>query len=175
MGLNLGRMSERGVAVGNLASSSVMYRAGLREGDYIVSINGHRLAGPGDFDRWVFAGGRHERVKCIVWRDGREEVIYLEPTILYVEETAGEERPHFGIVFDDRYPDRIVIRSVYPDSPAFTAGLQEGDEITTWSGQRVGSPGDFTRIIQRVEPGTVNFEYLRDSKRERGEARFSRR
>ncbi len=73
----------------------------------------------------------------IVLRDGREDVVYLEPTVFYADESYDDDYTYFGVVLDDRYPDRLIVLRVYPDSPAFIAGLREGDEITTFHGQRL--------------------------------------
>jgi len=118
----------------------------------------------------------------VVLRDDREEVLYLDPIEDYDNDRRVEGRQvydddlrYFGVVLEDRYPDRIVIRSVLPGTPAYIAGIRAGDEITTWHGQRVTSPRDFAGIVRRVEPGTVDFEYSRDAKSIRGEAKFERR
>jgi membrane-associated protease RseP (regulator of RpoE activity) len=175
LGITFGRFNERGLTVSDLAATSLLYRSGLRSGDYIASINGHRLERSEDFDRWVYAVDNNERIKVIVWRDSREEVVYLEPTIFYADESYSDDYTYFGVVFDDRYPDRLIVIRVYPDSPAFLAGLRPGDEIVTWHGQRVTSPREFGRLIHRIEPGNVDFEIARDSKTMRTQAKFSER
>jgi PDZ domain len=175
LGITFGRVNDRGLAVSDLAATSMLYRSGLRSGDYIVSINGHRLERPEDFDRWVYAVDNDDRIKVIVWRDGREEVVYVEPTVFYADESYNDDYTSFGVVFDDRYPDRLIVLRVYPDTPAFIAGLRAGDEITTWHGQRVATPQEFGRLIQRIEPGVVDFEIARDSKTIRAVAKFNER
>ena len=83
----------------------------------------------------------------IVLRDGREDVVYLEPTVFYADESYDDDYTYFGVVLDDRYPDRLIVLRVYPDSPAFIAGLREGDEITTFHGQRL-------KTLRRSRPGS---------------------
>ena len=175
LGITFGRMTDRGLAVSNLAETSALVRSGLRAGDAIVSINGHRLENSEDFDRYVYAVDNNERIKVIVFRDGREEVVYLEPTVFYADESYDDDYRYFGVVLDDRYPDRLIAVRVYPDSPAYLAGLRAGDEITTWHGQRVTSPREFGRLIHGIEPGNVDFEIARDSKTMRAQARFNER
>ena len=53
--------------------------------------------------------------------------------------------------------------------------LRAGDVITTWNGVRVQSAEEFVKTIRGTQPGTVNFEYTRDSKKVGAEARFNRR
>lgn len=176
-GVSFGKATDRGVPISKLNSSSVAYKAGLRDSDVILSVDGHALRSGDDFERWVYAGPRNERVKVIVWRGGREEVIYLEPTVLYVEDEPNyaEDYRYFGVDLDDRVRDRIIVRKVYPDTPAYASGLREGDVITTWRGERLATPRDFGRLIQRVEPGTLKFEYSRDAKTIPGEVKFTAR
>jgi PDZ domain len=175
LGITFGRVTERGLAISDLGKSSSLFSAGLRPGDFVVSVNGRRIERPDDFDRLVFAVDGDERITTVVWRDGREETVYLEPTVFYVDESYDDDIAYFGVVFDDRYPDRLIVRRVLRDTPAFLAGLREGDEITTWHGERIVRPADFGRTLHRIEPGTVDFEIMRDSKSLRTEAKFGRR
>ena len=54
-GFRLGAIADRGLAIANLVNNSVFYTAGIRPGDYIVSVNGHRIVAAGDFDRYLYA------------------------------------------------------------------------------------------------------------------------
>jgi S1-C subfamily serine protease len=177
LGLNLGRLTERGLAIANLATDSFAYRAGLRSGDYIVSINGHPVQGSNDFDRWAYADTPDGRAKVVVVRNGREEVIYLEPSILYSDAAPApvDDWGYFGVTLDERYPDRIIARRVLPNTPAYLAGLRDGDEITSWHGERIKSRAELERAIHGVQPGAVDFEYRRGEKEARAEAKFGPR
>jgi membrane-associated protease RseP (regulator of RpoE activity) len=141
----------------------------------IVSVNGHRLERADDFDRFIFAANTTDRIAVVVFRDGREEVVYLEPTIFYADESYVDDFAYFGVVFDDRYPDRLIVVRVYPDSPAFLAGIRVGDEITTFHGQRVASRAELGRMIHGIEPGNVNVEVSRNGQVVRSQARFNER
>jgi membrane-associated protease RseP (regulator of RpoE activity) len=175
LGITFGRVTDRGLAVNNLTASSALVRAGLRAGDFIVSVNGHRLERVEDFDRFAFQVGATDRIKVIVLRDGREEIVYLEPTVFYADESYDDDYTYFGVVLDDRYPDRLIVLRVYPDSPAFIAGLREGDEITTFHGQRLKTRADLGRVLHGIEPGNVDFEFSHDRQVVRAQAKFNER
>jgi C-terminal processing protease CtpA/Prc len=100
-------------------------------------------------------------------------VIYVDD-VDTVQTTTAYDLEHFGVVLDDQYDDRIVIVEVYPNTPAYAAGLRAGDVITTWHGQRISTPREFTRVIERAEPGTVNFEYSRNDRTVRADANLRR-
>jgi predicted metalloprotease with PDZ domain len=178
LGLRLGAIADRGLAIANLVTSSVFYNAGLRPGDYIVSVNGHRLTNQGDFDRYLYADGTDQAVRIVVWRDGREVAIDLQPNGLYADDTNdtyNTDLTYFGVEFDPQYQDRLVCLHVLPGSRAYLAGLRDGDEITTWHGDRIHSPRDFARAIHDEKPGRVDFEYNRGGKAVRTDVSFDQR
>lgn len=178
LGLRLGAIADRGLAIANLVNNSVFYNAGIRPGDYIVSINGHRILAPGDFDRYLYALGPDQPVQVVVWRNGADQTIVLQPNVLYADnpvETYDTDLAYFGVEFDPQYTDRLVIRRVLPDTLAFRAGLRAGDVITTWNGAPVRSPRAFAQVIHNEKPGRVAFDYTREGKTVRGDVAFDRR
>ena len=57
----------------------------------------------------------------------------------------------------------VVIGSVFESSPGQTAGLQSGDQIVAYSGQRVFDTSDLNRQIMQGEPGqNVVVDIVRD-------------
>ena len=49
-------------------------------------------------------------------------------------------------------PNRVIIQNVLPDSPAALAGLESGDVVIDYAGERVFSPGEFKRATIRGDP-----------------------
>lgn len=59
--------------------------------------------------------------------------------------------------------NRVVVRQVLENSPAGRAGLEAGDVIVRYSGQRVFHPDEFKRATASGEFGApVSLEVLRD-------------
>jgi len=56
----------------------------------------------------------------------------------------------------------VLITSVNENSPAAKAGLRAGDVITAIDGEKVDSPGDISRAINKKEDGSVTLTILRD-------------
>ncbi len=50
-------------------------------------------------------------------------------------------------------PGGALIDDIKPDSPAEAAGLKPGEVIRAVSGERVGTPGDFVRVLWEKKPG----------------------
>ena len=80
-----------------------------------------------------------------------------------------------GIMFDvdESAPRSVVIREVFPRSPADRAGLEPGDVLLRWNGRRAA--GDFLRE-QRLAPGeTVRLRIERDGREREVEVVAERR
>jgi membrane-associated protease RseP (regulator of RpoE activity) len=56
----------------------------------------------------------------------------------------------------------VLITSVTADSPAAKAGLKAGDVITAIDGEKVDSPGDITRTLNKKQDGEIALTVLRD-------------
>jgi membrane-associated protease RseP (regulator of RpoE activity) len=63
---------------------------------------------------------------------------------------------YFGVT------DGILITSVTENSPAAKAGLKAGDVITAVDGEKVDSPGDVSRAINKKQDGSVTLTVVRD-------------
>jgi serine protease Do len=56
----------------------------------------------------------------------------------------------------------ILVTSVTENSPAAKAGLKAGDVITAVDGEKVDSPGDISRAINKKQDGPVTLTVVRD-------------
>jgi S1-C subfamily serine protease len=161
------RSSNDGLVIRDVASSGPITRLGFREGDVIVSVNGQRVSRERDFVTYLFAEDvREERVKVIVLRDDREEVIWVEPTVFIEEVHVAHHDPleEFGIIVDDRYDDQVVVLKVFPRSPAYYAGIRAGDVITVFDGHKISSPKEFVTYVRDVRSENVVVKVDRDRK-----------
>jgi C-terminal processing protease CtpA/Prc len=164
IGVWFDRSSRDGLVISDIASKGAITKFGFREGDRIVSVNGHRVNRDNDFVQYLFADdARNGRVKVIVMRDNVEEVVYVEPNLLMDEYSYNETDPleQFGLVLDDRYDDRIVVWKVIPRSPAYYAGIRAGDVFTTFRGQPVTSRQDFVKVVSNLDAGNVPVQVRR--------------
>ncbi len=59
----------------------------------------------------------------------------------------------------------VLVNSVSKDSPAAKAGLEEGDVIVSFAGQKVEDTGELVRLVRKQEPGDeVKIGIIRDGK-----------
>jgi membrane-associated protease RseP (regulator of RpoE activity) len=146
------RAGTDGLIISDVAAQGAIAKIGFQEGDRIVSINGTPVRAETDFVRLLLADDvRSDRVPVIVLRDGREQTLYVQPALLYDEIAWYDPFWQYGLVIDDRYPDRLVVLRVYPRTPAYYAGLRAGDVIVSAGGDRIAAVNDFSRIIADAE------------------------
>jgi len=167
IGIWFGRNSRDGLVISDVSSKGAIARFGFREGDRIVSVDGRRVTTEADFIQYVLHGDS-DRVKIIVIRDGREEVIYVEPQLLTseyeVETTQVDPLERFGIIVDDRYDDRIVVWRVIPRSPAYYAGFRPGDVVVNFGGRPYKTRTEFERSAGDWKEGEVEVQVRRGDK-----------
>jgi len=162
IGLWFNRGSRDGLVISDVSSKGPIARFGFREGDRIVSVNGHRVSSEDDFMRYVLHGDS-DRVTVIVYRDGREQTIYVEPAVFNEDTEYAEVDPmeRFGIILDDRYDDRIVVWRVIPRSPAYYAGFRSGDVITNFGDHPYRTRNEFEHSVTGWKAGDVNVQVRR--------------
>jgi serine protease Do len=76
-----------------------------------------------------------------------------------VEDLDGE----FGNYFGAPEGEGILVRGVFPDTPAAKAGLKVGDVITSVNGERIRSVGELReKIVEKREDKTIQLGLIRN-------------
>lgn len=93
---------------------------------------------------------------------------------LALAEAMGHQRAWMGVRLTDVTADQVremklpgeygaAVDKVEPDSPAAKAGLEKGDAILEFNGQRVWSVAELSRLVRETPPGrTVSLRVSRD-------------
>jgi C-terminal processing protease CtpA/Prc len=165
IGLWFNRGNRDGLVISDVSNRGPIAKLGFRESDRIISVNGHRVTREPEFIEYLMASDA-DRVPVVVSRDGREETIYVQPSLLTEDYEYADENPleQFGIVLDDRYNDRIVVWKVLPRTPAFYAGIREGDVITTFGDRPYHNRSEFEKALVGVKSGEANIQVRRGDK-----------
>jgi hypothetical protein len=162
IGLWFNRANRDGLVISDISNRGAIAKFGFREGDRIVSVNGRRVISEREFIDFLLTGDVN-RVEVVVFRDGRNQTIIVDPAILTEEIVVTEVAPleQFGVVLDDRFNDRIVVWQVIPQSPAFYAGFRPGDVITTLSGRPFRTRAEFEQTLVGLRSGQANVQVRR--------------
>ena len=120
------------VKVFDVAETSELYQAGIRDGDYIVAVNDQQVYTVEEFEKLI----RGEQVvEYLVYRDGLREKFLVQ---------AGDER-------------RVVISRLVPGEVAAEVGLQPADVIVSVNGKRFYDSLDLIEFVKGNADQTLGF------------------
>ncbi len=163
-----GLEKKEGVVVISVVLGSPADRAGIREGDVILSFNGHRIRDFQDLLRYVGEVPPGRKVNVEILRDGRK----IELPIIVGKRGEGFVNPKVvkrktsrvgqvsglvnikGMVLQDTGSGVIVVK-VEPNSPAQRAGIKKGDRIKRINARKIESLSDVLTIPDDEKRGNL--------------------
>jgi regulator of sigma E protease len=141
--------------VGGVEPDSPAARAGLLEGDLIVSIDGAEIRSWKQLHTEVtLSPGKRRSLE--VERAGGRQVLDIQ-----LGSRTRYQLGYAGIV----PPFGVVVREVTPDLPAAAAGLQPGDEIVEVDGERIYTSAQVSERVRQRAGGQVRLGLERDGVR----------
>lgn len=151
--LSTERLHSSPAVIAACVPNSPAYKAGLRPGDRIIEVDGRPINRQVQLLNEVHRRYAGDILKLVVQR-GEERI---ECQVELVREIAPYQRPFLGIL-----PRRVargttsgvIIRYVYPDSPAARAGLLVGDRLVLLDGKPLADAGDLALQLSSFEVGS---------------------
>ena len=160
---------KEGVLVTQTYEGDPADKAGIKEGDVIVAVDGKRIASSRELSRTVAEAGVGNKMSLTVLRDGREKEIDVklakrpdtEPTVargearsddlgLKVREIDPEIAERLGL---DENTKGVVVTGVNPDSKAAEADIRQGDVVIEINRKPVTSLEDYTAQLRKIDTG----------------------
>ena len=156
-----------GALVSNVEPDSAAARAGLRQGDVIVAVDGEKLADNNALRNRIAATKPGSKVAVEVLRDGKTQTLYATLDAQAADKSAraagaeNGEGEGLGMTVQPLTPDvarelqlngkreGLVIRELDPDGAAAAAGLQPGDVIVQVNGKAVTSAADLKAAVNQ--------------------------
>lgn len=197
LGVLLGPSTTTGARIHQIAPNSAAARAGLRPGDYILSVDDHQITSPEDVGTALESADWTDGSHLTVWNNGQTRdvlITFQQPQVTGFRgvdqeqsaKRAGEpaqaatpgpsngsnanaptrndvtrNQAWLGIAPADfaSQPQNggnqnrgVFVRSVYPGSPAERAGIRNGDTITRFNGNDIGSAQEILDAMTELEP-----------------------
>jgi serine protease Do len=128
------------------------YKAGFRAGDTIVEAGGRAVTRQAQLKHQLGRLYSGEKIHVVATR-GDER---LDRDVELAEKIDPYEFPFLGILpirpWAGEKAAGLVVRYVYPDSPAATAGIKPGDRIGSFAGQAVEQTDTVVQKLQTLAP-----------------------
>jgi serine protease Do len=164
----------RGVLVADVTKGAPGAKAGLKEGDIILSVDGKPVNDRAQLRNRISLAGVGETVRLALWREGREMPLSVKLEALpadaqvaarsgggggddaegdsggidgvTVREVTAQQRRVMNVPDD---LEGVVVTGVDQTSNAWQEGLREGDVITEVSKQPVTGAAEFRKLLGR--------------------------
>ena len=161
---NLGLDKAKGALIAMVVDGSPAYKAGLKQGDVILAVNGGAIERLKDLPRVIGHLEAGHRAKLTVWRDGtkleRTVTIGHQPKTQQMAAATHEDGGTVGglrlAMIDDAARQAygiggdvygVVVTGVQPGSPADNIGFTPGDVILKVGGKKVDAISDVTKAF----------------------------
>jgi regulator of sigma E protease len=150
--------AERTTTIGFVQEDSPAAEAGLKEGDKILSVDGHKVTRysgmSSDSIQWSVVRSEGDSIEIVVERDvnGQKEVktVYAKPRV--PEKANWWNRKNLRAIGIGPAMSSIVAE-VKPDTVGARAGLQKGDEVTAINGEKLYGPDGIFEYVKRHATG----------------------
>jgi serine protease Do len=178
-----------GALVGQVQPNSPASKAGMKQGDIVISFNGQKIKDVNHLRNLVAKTQPGSSVPVVVFRDGKQhglsvsidELSQKDSDFKREESEDGSVNSALGIAIDNLTPEiarRVgskrqsgaVVISVQPGSIADRAGLLQGDIVLSVDGKEVHSVKDFVASV--TENGVKSSRGIRLVVESRGMERF---
>ena len=158
----LGTSHQRGAVVAQVLPGTPAEGAGIQAGDVIVEMNGKQVVGSSDLRNKVGLLRVGDAVRLIIERDGEPLTIDLAVGESgKVALRAGSQIPQLeGVVLGPLTPsselhgevEGVLVIEVEVETPAWNAGLREGDVITEVNRQEVKDSDEILAVLEGSAP-----------------------
>ena len=145
--------------MGTLDRESIAWQSGLRSGDKIISVDGKDTPTMNSVYEQLL-GAFIERRTAEVKLSGQRQVIFrLDKIDKNVE--PGDFQNVIGLSINFPH-EKVIIGEVSDDSPAFSAGIQAGDQVIAIDDQRINHWRDLVHAVINKPGKKINIKIIRN-------------
>ena len=125
-------------------------RAGIRSGDFLMSVAGKPVTTPADLRNAMESAAADTRLTVGIWRNGDD----ISKTVSLASKFTDSSRQQAWLGVMLRMNDgKVLIADVVPASPASKGGLQVGDTVLRVDAENIDSAEELVRLMKRIKAG----------------------
>jgi serine protease Do len=159
----------QGVIVSEVTKDSPADKAGLKQGDILLEMDGKKIENFTNFRNDIAVLKPDSSVKLLISREGKDEEINVtigeRPKALAQAGKSEEAKQQLGLQVQNLTKDLadefgytlseggVIVAEVDPDSAAASKGIQAGDLILSVNQKKVKSVSEFDEALQEVAKG----------------------
>jgi serine protease Do len=166
----LGLGDAQGALIASVEPGTPADKAGLKEQDVVLEIDGRKVVDDNDFRLRVAEHNPGDKVRLKVIRNGEIKNITValaeRPDDRPPQQLSEHETEKLGIKVANLTTERarrygfedeegVIVTNVKQGSSAYRKGVREGDLITSVNREEVTSVRDYDRIMDKLKPGDV--------------------
>lgn len=166
----LGLDESQGALIASVEPGTPADKAGLKEQDVVLEIDGRKVTDENDFRLRVAEHNPDDKVELKIVRDRNIKYITVtlteRPDDRPPEQLSEKETEKLGIKVANLTPDRarrygfedeagVLVTDVKQGSPAYRKGVRQGDLITSVNRKEVTSVREYDRIVGKLKGGDV--------------------
>ena len=145
----------QGARITRIESGSPADRAGLKEGDIILEVDGKPVQTAGQLAAGLKAHPAGEKLLLLVHRQGWSKEVELSRA---QAGAAAQGKAGLGARYQDAPQEGkpghgAMITAVAAKGPAAKADIGKGDVITYFNGRKVFTSGDLDQLLEELKPG----------------------
>ena len=179
MAESVGLGDRKAAIVVDLSPGGPSEKAGLRQGDIVLKVNGADITSATDLTRAVGVAKAGDDIRMDIWRDGKKQTLNVRSGARPDEarlasndrgDGAGPSAPPavrapavLGMRLVPGDKGGVTVQAVVPNSDAADKGLKKGDVIVNAGSHKTDSPADVTAAVaQAKKDGRSNVLLLVD-------------
>jgi len=166
----LGLDDSHGALIASVEKGTPAYKAGLKEQDVVLEIDGRKVIDDTDFRLRVAEYNPGDKVGLKIFRNGEIRNITVtlteRPDDQPPQRLSEKETEKLGIKVTNLTSDRadrygfedeegVLVVDVKQNSSAWRKGVREGDLITSVNRKPVSNVREYDQVIDKLEPGDV--------------------
>ena len=158
MAESLGMKNAGGTIIVEVVEDSPAYKAGLKEGDVILEVDGKRVDNSSKLKLLISSNRPGDETKLLTLSNKNKKIVYV--TLDKYPENNMSQKPEkdfdlLGVIVNDGNGKGVEIKKIDKKSNAYKSGLRIGDLILSIDNQKISNKSDYKKLVNDLKQGDI--------------------